>query len=417
MPAPAPTILHVDMDAFYASVEIRDNPSLAGLPVCVGGPEDVRGVIAAASYAARRFGIHSAMPTASARRLCPDLVLLPPDFERYTAASREIMAVFKGYTPLVEPLSLDEAFLDVAGCERLFGDAETIGRAIKADILKRTGLVASVGVAPSKFLAKLASDLGKPDGFRVIRHEEIRQVLDPLPVSKIFGVGPRTARRLSFLGVETVGDLARRDKDEVAREFGAAGLWIHELAHGIDARRVSPRREEKSHGMERTFVEDVADRNELRLFLLSFCEEVAYGLRDRGLRGRTVTLKARFADFTTVTRTKTLGAPTNLGPRIYAAAVELLERVPAGALRLLGVQISSLQDVREPVQERLFNGEDHRGADRTSGFEARRRLERATEGLDKLRRKFGRPVALPASLLGRDRLRGRDGSDGRVKPA
>jgi len=402
------------MDAFYASVEIRDNPSLAGLPVCVGGPEDVRGVISAASYVARRFGVHSAMPTAQARRLCPDMVLLPPDFERYTAASREIMAVFRSYTPLVEPLSLDEAFLDVAGCERLFGNAETIGRAIKADILKRTGLVASVGVAPSKFLAKLASDLGKPDGFRVIRHEEIREVLDPLPVSKIFGVGPRTARRLGFLGVETVGDLARRSRDEVAREFGAAGLWIHELAHGIDTRRVTPRREEKSHGMERTFPGDVSDRNELRLFLLSFCEEVAYGLRDRGLRGRTITLKARYGDFTTITRTKTLTAPTNLGPRIYAAAVELLERVPAGPLRLLGVQISSLQDVREPVQEKLFNGEDHRPPDRNSGFEARRRLERATEGLDKLRRKFGRPVALPASLLGRDRLRGRDGSDGRV---
>jgi len=415
MPAPAPTILHVDMDAFYASVEIRDNPSLSGLPVCVGGPEDVRGVIAAASYAARRFGVHSAMPTAQARRLCPEMVLLPPDFERYTAASREIMTVFRGYTPLVEPLSLDEAFLDVSGCERLFGDAETIGRAIKADILKRTGLIASVGVAPSKFLAKLASDLGKPDGFRVIRHEEIRAVLDPLPVSKIFGVGPRTARRLSFLGVETVGDLARRERDEVAREFGAAGLWIHELAHGIDPRRVSPRREEKSHGMERTFATDVSDREELRLFLLSFCEEVAYGLRDRGLRGRTVTLKARFADFTTITRTKTLTAPTNLGPRIYAAAVELLDRVPAGPLRLLGVQISSLQDVREPVQERLFNGEDHRAQDRNAGFEARRRLERATEGLDKLRRKFGRPVALPASLLGRERLRGRDGSEGRAK--
>jgi DNA polymerase-4 len=403
------------MDAFYASVEIRDNPSLAGLPVCVGGPEDVRGVISAASYPARAFGIHSAMPTAQARRLCADLVLLPPDFERYTAASREIMAIFKSYTPLVEPLSLDEAFLDVAGCERLFGDAEAIGRSIKADILKRTGLVASVGVAPSKFLAKLASDLDKPDGFRVILPGEVRAVLDPLPVSKIFGVGPRTARRLGFLGVETVGDLARRGRDEVAREFGATGLWIHELAHGIDPRRVTPRREEKSHGMERTFAKDVEDREELRLFLLSFCEEVAYGLRDRGLRGRTITLKARFADFTTITRTKTLTAPTNLGPRIYAAAVELLSRVPPGPLRLLGVQISSLQDVREPVQERLFNGEDARGADRTSGFEARRRLERATAGLDKLRRKFGRPVALPASLLGRDRLRGRDGSDGRTE--
>jgi DNA polymerase-4 len=412
---PAPTILHVDMDAFYASVEIRDNPSLSGLPVCVGGPEDVRGVISAASYAARKFGIHSAMPTGEARRLCPGIVLLPPDFERYTAVSREIMAIFRSYTPLVEPLSLDEAFLDVAGCERLFGDAEAIGRAIKADILKQTGLIASVGVAPSKFLAKLASDLCKPDGFRMIRPEEVREVLDPLPVSKIYGVGPRTARRLEFLGVETVGDLARRDRQEVVREFGATGLWIHDLAHGIDSRRVTPRREEKSHGMERTFPKDVADREELRLFLLSFCEEVAYGLRDRGLRGRTVTLKARYADFTTITRTKTLPAATNLGLRIYAAARELLDRVPAGPLRLLGVQISGLQDVRSPVQEKLFNGEESSAPDRTSGFDARRRLERATVGLDRLRRKFGRPVVVPASLLGRERVKGLDGSDGKVR--
>ncbi len=404
------------MDAFYASVEIRDNPSLSGLPVCVGGPADVRGVIAAASYKAREFGVHSAMSTAEAQRRCPGLVLLPPDFERYTAVSREIMAVFRGYTPLVEPLSLDEAFLDVEGCERLFGDGEAIGRAIKADILKRTGLVASVGVAPSKFLAKLASDLGKPDGFRVILPEDVRSVLDPLPVSKIYGVGPRTARRLEFLGVRTVGDLARRDRAEVVREFGASGLWIHDLAHGIDSRRVTPRREEKSHGMERTFPKDVVDREELRLFLLSFCEDVAYGLRDRGLRGRTVTLKARFADFTTITRTKTLAAPTNLGPRIYAAARELLERVPAGPLRLLGVQISGLLDVRTPVQEKLFNGEESNATDRNSGFEARRRLERATEGLDRLRKKFGRAVVLPASLVGRGRVRGRDGSDGKARP-
>jgi DNA polymerase-4 len=417
MSASAPTILHVDMDAFYASVEIRDNPSLAGLPVCVGGPADVRGVIAAASYAARAFGVRSAMPTAEAQRLCPGIVLLPPDFERYTAVSREIMTIFRNYTPLVEPLSLDEAFLDVAGCERLFGDGEQIGRAIKADILARTGLVASVGVAPSKFLAKLASDLGKPDGFRVIRADEIRTVLDPLPVSRIYGVGPRTARRLELLGVQTVGDLARRDKAEVMREFGASGLWIHELAHGVDPRRVTPRREEKSHGMERTFPKDVADREELRLFLLSFCEEVAYGLRDRGLRGKTVTLKARFADFTTITRTKTLPAPTNLGPRIYAAARELLDRVPAGPLRLIGVSLSGLQDVRAPMQERLFNGEETARDDRNAGFDARRRLERATEGLDRLRRKFGRPVVLPASLVGRDRLRGRDGSEGRVRLA
>jgi DNA polymerase-4 len=431
------------MDAFYASIEIRDNPSLAGLPVCVGGPSDERGVIAAASYAARAFGVHSAMPTAQARQLCPDMVLLPPDFDKYTTASREIMAIFRSYTPLVEPLSLDEAFLDVAGCERLFGDAQEIGRAIKKDILRKTGLVASVGVAPSKFLAKLASDLDKPDGFRVIEPDEVRALLDPLPVSKIFGVGPRTALRLEAMGVRTVGDLARRDRAEVVQEFGATGMWIHDLAHGIDARRVTPRREEKSHGMERTFASDIQDREELRLMLLQFCEEVAFSLRDKGLRGRTVTLKVRYADFTTITRTKTLDVPTNLGPRIYATARELLDRTAIGPVRLIGVQLSSLQDVRAPLQPDLFGERESDARERDaftpsadgqslargshgdahtsnggawSAHDARTRLERATAGMDRLRKKYGRRAIVPASLLGRDNVRGRDGSDGEKKP-
>jgi len=410
-------ILHVDMDAFYASVEVRDNPSLAGLPVCVGGPASGRGVIAAASYEARVYGVHSAMPTAQARRLCPHLVVLPPDFDRYTDASRRIMGIFQRYTPLVEPLSLDEAFLDVSGCERLHGGAVEIGRAIKRDILKDTGLVASVGIAPTKFLAKLASDLDKPDGFRVIEPQEVRSVLDPLPVSKIFGVGERTAKRLAALGIETVGDLASRSRADVVKEFGASGVWIHDLAHGIDARRVTPRREEKSHGCERTFAEDVGDREELRVFLLQFCEEVAFGLRSKGLRGRTVTLKARFSDFKTVTRTKTLSAPTNLGPRIYSVARELLDRVQLQPLRLLGVQVSNLEDVRIPAQAALFDGVDQPQADGRGGWLATtEKLERATAGMDKLRRKFGREVVVPASLLGRQKPRGLDGSNGRVSP-
>ncbi|MBK7876379.1 MAG: DNA polymerase IV [Planctomycetes bacterium] len=416
MNSKTPTILHVDMDSFYASIEIRDDPSLAGRPVCVGGPSDQRGVIAAASYKAREYGVRSAMPTAEARRLCPDLVLLPPDFDRYTAVSREIMTIFRQYTPLVEPLSLDEAFLDVAGSERLFGDASAIGRQIKREILRRTGLVASVGVAPSKFLAKLASDLSKPDGFKEIQAHEVRELLDPLSVSKIYGVGPRTALRLEALGVRTIGDLARRDKAEVAREFGATGVWIHDLAHGIDTRRVIPRREEKSHGMERTFPTDVSDREELRLSLLSFCEEVAFGLRDKGLRGRTVTLKARYGDFTTVTRTKTLDHATNLGPRIYSVARELFEKLPPGPLRLLGVQLSGLSDVRVPVQESLFgDGGPGTNAPGGSSYDARLKLERATESVDKLRRKFGDRAVVPASLLGRENLAGRDGTDGRVE--
>jgi DNA polymerase IV len=406
-------ILHVDMDAFYASVEVRDNPSLAGLPVCVGGPASGRGVISAASYEARAYGVHSAMPTSQARRLCPNIVVLPPDFDRYTEASRQIMGIFQRYTPLVEPLSLDEAFLDVAGCERLHGGVIDIGHSIKRDILRDTGLVASVGVAPSKFLAKLASDLDKPDGFRVIRPDQVREVLDPLPVSKIFGVGERTAKRLGVLGIETVGDLASRPREEVVAEFGASGVWIHDLAHGIDARRVTPRREEKSHGCERTFAEDIDDREELRVFMLQFCEEVAFGLRSKGLRGRTITLKARFSDFKTVTRTKTLGSATNLGPRIYSVARQLLERVKPGPLRLIGIQVSNLEDVRKPQQSSLFEGETPApGEGRSEWIATNAKLERATKEMDKLRRKFGRDAVVPASLLGRKRTKGLDGSDG-----
>jgi DNA polymerase-4 len=390
---PAPKILHVDMDAYYASVEVRDRPELAGRPVAVGGRPESRGVISAASYEARAYGVHSAQSTARALALCPELVLLPPDFERYTRVSRQIMEIFRRYTPVVEPLSLDEAFLDVSGSERLFGDAAQIGRQIKADILRETGLVASIGVAPTKFLAKLASDLDKPDGFRVIEAGELRAVLDPLPVSKLFGVGDRTARRLQALGVSTIGQLASLPRQEVTARFGATGAWIHDLAHGIDERRVTPHRVEKSHGRERTFAEDTDDREFLARQLFGFAEDVAFELRDRGLRGRTVTVKARYWNFRTVTRSKTLDLATNLGPRIFATARELLDRVPRGPLRLLGVQVSNLEDVREPVQAGLFD------ESQSQTTEADRRLQRATERLDGLRHKYGRDVVRPASLI------------------
>lgn len=411
MPSDSPlSILHVDMDAFYASVELRDNPSLEGLPVCVGGPAASRGVIAAASYEARRFGVHSAMATANARRICPDLVVLPPDFDKYTAVSKEIMAIFRRYTPIVEPLSLDEAFLDVAGSERLFGDAIEIGRRIRDDILRETRLVASVGVAPTKFLAKLASDLDKPDGFRVIQRDEVRAVLDPLPVSKIYGVGPRTAKRLEALGVRTVAELASLPRRDVAKRFGASGIWIHDLAHGIDARRVTPRREEKSHGMERTFAVDISDREELRNYLFTFCEEVAFYLRDKGLRGKTITLKVRFSDFKTVTRTKTLEFPTNLGPRLYATARELLDKVPVRPLRLIGIQVSRLEDVRQPNQGTLFNGSMAEPSTRKDYLQQNEKLAQVTPSLDKLRKKFGKGTVVPASLLKHKAPKGRDGS-------
>lgn len=394
---PSLVILHVDMDAFYASVEIRDAPELAGQPVVVGGSAEGRGVIAAASYEARAFGVFSAMPTSQALRLCPDLVILSPDFEKYTRVSRAVMGIFRRYTPLVEPLSLDEAFLDVTGAERLFGDAIAVGRNIRRDILKETGLVASIGIAPTKFLAKLASDLDKPDGFRVIHADEVRSVLDPLPVGKIFGVGRATEKRLASLGAQTIGQLAGLDREDVVTRFGAAGAWIHDLAHGVDPRRVNPRRPEKSHGMERTFPKDITDREQLKRMLFDYCEEVAFVLRDRGLQGRTIAIKARFPSFKTVTRSHTLERPTNLGARIYATARELFERVPAGPLRLLGVSVSHLEDIHSQHQTMLFEeatSEDTPGRDK--------RLRRAMLGADRLRKKYGKRLLQPGSTLPRD---------------
>jgi len=410
------TILHVDMDAFYASVEIRDAPELAGLPVVVGGRSDSRGVISAASYEARAVGIHSAMPTSVAERLCPDLVLLSPSFEKYTRVSRQIMSIFRRYTPIVEPLSLDEAFLDVSGCELLHGDAVQIGHSIRRDILKETSLVASMGVAPTKFIAKLASDLDKPDGFRVIERDEVRKVLDPLPVSKIFGVGRSTAKRLASLGIHTIGELAGLEREDVAERFGSSGAWIHDLAHGIDPRRVNPRRPEKSHGMERTFAEDIDDRELLKKYLYEYCEEVAFALRDRGLQGKTIAVKARFSNFKTVTRSKTMDRHTNLGARIYATARELLDRVPAGPLRLLGLQISSLEDIRTAHQGSLFGEPDLPAAVdpskkasnpkgeplRASKGTKEERLRRAMKGADKLRKKYGKRIVAPGAIVDPD---------------
>jgi DNA polymerase-4 len=414
--APSPTpILHVDMDAFYASVEVRDDPSLAGKPVVVGGAPGGRGVVAASSYPARRFGVRSAMSTAEALRLCPELVVVAPNFEKYTAESRKIMAIFRSYTPLVEPLSLDEAFLDVSGCEYSGGDPAEIGRAIKRDILRETGLVASVGVAGSKFIAKLASDMDKPNGFRVILPEDVQTILAPLSVSAIFGVGPRTAKRLEAMGVRTVAELAKLAREEVQKRFGVSGVWIHDLAHGIDTRRVTPRREEKSYSCERTFPKDIHSREELRLRLLEFCEDLAFRLRDAGLRGRTVTIKARYPSFKTITRTHTLTFSTNVGVRFYSAARELLDRIPQGPLRLLGLQVANLEDVRTPQQGMLFgagNPEVEAPAAPQQAALFPDRLERVSPGLDRLRRKYGRGVVMPASLLGRDESIGRDGTTG-----
>jgi DNA polymerase IV len=350
-------LTHLDMDAFYASVEIRDRPELTDLPVVVGGRADGRGVVAAASYAARRFGIRSAMPMAAALKCCPELVILPVRMALYAAESRRIHAIFARYTPLIEPLSLDEAFLDLRASARLFGPVPELARRIKQEIRAELGLTASVGIAPVKFVAKIASDLGKPDGFVVVEPGAEHAFLEPLPVARLWGVGQVGEQVLHRLGLKTIGDVARRDEAFMQRHFGRHGLHLLELARGIDSRAVVPDREVKSVSNETTFAADIADRDALRGILLQLVEQVGWRLRNQALSGRTVQLKARYADFTTVTRAQTLPAPTSTTQVIWRAADKLLDRLPrpGQALRLIGVGVSGF-DHSPRGQAELFAG-------------------------------------------------------------
>lgn len=342
-------ILHVDMDAFYASVEIRDRPELAGRPVVVGGSPQGRGVVAAASYAARRFGIHSAMPAAQARRLCPQALFLPPRMAHYATISRQIRAIFERYTPIVEPLSLDEAFLDVRGSEKLFGPSDQVGRRIKDDVRRELNLVASVGVAPNKFLAKLASDLHKPDGFVVVDPEGIEAFLDPLPVSRLWGVGNVTERTLHQLGLRTIGQLRRLPRDWLVRQFGQLGEHLWRLARGRDERPVHAARQAKSVSHETTFEHDIGDPLVLRGWLRSLAEQVGFRLRQSQIRGRTVLIKVRYGDFTTITRSHTLAEATDITDDLWRHAGQLFERLlPLRApVRLLGVGVTDLQQPQQ----------------------------------------------------------------------
>ena len=337
---------HLDMDAFYASVEVRERPELAGLPVVVGGTPEGRGVVAAASYPARRYGIRSAMPMATALKRCPELVILRTRMSLYAAESRRIHEILERYTPLIEPLSLDEAFLDLRGSVRLFGPVPEIARRIKREISEELGLTASVGIAPVKFVAKIASDLGKPDGFLVVEPGELQAFLHPLPVGRLWGVGKVGEQAMRRLGLETIGDVARHDEDFMTRHFGRHGQHLLRLARGIDPREVVPDRETKSVSNETTFAADIADREELRAILMQLVEQVGWRLRHKELAGRTVQIKARYADFSTVTRAQTLAAPTSNTADIWRAASALLDRLPrpGAALRLIGVGVSGFED-------------------------------------------------------------------------
>ncbi|MHC4985816.1 MAG: DNA polymerase IV [Planctomycetota bacterium] len=338
-------IIHVDMDEFFAAVEKLDNPELVGQCVLVGGNPAGRGVVSTASYEARKFGCHSAMPMATAVRLCPEAVIVRPRHERYAEFSRQVFDIFERFTPMVEPLSIDEAFLDVTGSERLLGPAETIARTIQATITEELHLPASLGVAPNKFLAKLASDLDKPNGLTVITEDTIHDVLDPLPVGKLWGVGKRAEAELEKLHIRTIGKLRRFDADILRSRFGNAADHLIELANGIDDREVITDGAAKSIGQEITFARDVDEIDELRRVLLQQTDQVARRLRRAGLQARTVTLKLREGDFTTLTRSKTLGQATDITDTLWETARGLLAawaKSQFAPLRLIGMTASQL---------------------------------------------------------------------------
>ena len=349
-------ILHIDMDAFYASVEERERPELKGKPVIVGGSPTGRGVVAAANYKAREFGVHSAMPASRAARLCPQAVFLPSRIDFYAAVSEQIQKIFCDYTPLVEPLSLDEAFLDVTASETRFGGAEAIGRTIKERIKKELRLTASVGIAPNKFVAKVASDLGKPDGFVIVSPGGVQAFLDPLPVSRLWGVGKVTRGLLEEKGIRTIEQVRRQTSGRLHDLLGKWGDHLWELAQGRDDRAVVPDREAKSISHETTFETDHRDLRLLRSYIVELAEQVARRLRRHGLRARTVEIKIRFADFKTITRSRTLSKATQTTQELVSAAVDLLKtHLPEKhrGVRLVGMGVSQL-DSGEPAQGELF---------------------------------------------------------------
>ena len=353
-------ILHIDMDAFYASVEERDQPDFRGKPVIVGGTPENRGVVAAANYIARGFGIHSAMSAARAKRLCPNGIFLRSRISYYAQISEAIRQIFLNYTPQIEPLSLDEAFLDVSGSERLFGSSIEIGQQIKKRIQDELQLTASVGVAPNKLLAKIASDLEKPDGFVVVESERVQSFLDPLPVERIWGVGRVTAQVFRKLGVLTIHDVRALPLHILKQNFHDHGQHLWELSRGIDCRPIVSERGAKSISHEITFDSDIDNKVTLRACVIDLADQVSARLRTRQLRGRTVHLKVRFSDFTTLTRSKTLAQSTCTSSEIWKAAeIMLVTRLPAEHLpvRLLGIGVSGLEH-NSDKQPSLFTDED-----------------------------------------------------------
>ncbi|MFW5751335.1 MAG: DNA polymerase IV [Planctomycetota bacterium] len=384
MATAARSIIHVDMDEFFAAVAKLDDPTLRGRPLLIGGRPDQRGVVATASYEARRYGCRSAMPMATALRLCPAAVVRRPDGRRYREVSEAVFAIFARYTPTIEPLSIDEAFLDLSGTERLHGPALGVAEAIRAAIRAEIGITASVGVAPNKFLAKLASDLDKPDGLTVITAANLRDVLDPLDLATLWGVGPAAAKRLRRIGLHTIGDIHRCDPDRLVRELGeTSAAHLKDLAAGRDIRPVVPDHSARSIGQEQTFATDIGDARALRAVLLTQVEAVSRRLRRQGLKARTVSIKLRYADFTTISRSHSLPVASDVTRTLWRAAVGLFEtwaRSDLRPLRLLGVTATRFDAPDEPAQLSLFDDPDD---------ERQRRLDAAT---DSIAQRFGDSV-------------------------
>ena len=378
------TIIHADLDAFYASVEVLDDPSLRGRPVIVGGARGERGVVSAASYEARQFGVHSAMPIRTAERLCPTGVFLPGRPDRYRELSDQVMAIFRSYTPLVEPISLDEAFLDVTGSAAAFGSGESIGRQIKSRVLDEAGLVVSVGVATNKLCAKVASDLRKPDALVIVPPGGEADFLAPLPVSRLWGVGPKTQQALRDFGVQRIGDLAALPDSTLRRRFGQYGGELALRARGRDPSRVVPSQAPKSIGHEHTFEHDVVDPRFLESTLLDLAESVATRLRRHHMAAGAVQLKLRYEGFETLTRQEPLPHQTRDSETLYLAGVELLRRTlaPGRAVRLVGLTAINLADVQQLT---LFDGGD--------------REDRLSASIDAVRERFGENAITRARLL------------------
>ncbi len=379
-------IIHLDLDAFYASVEQLDYPELRGLPVVVGGKAE-RGVVCACSYEARRYGIRAAMSMAQAIRLCPQAVVRSVRMDRYRQLSKAVFSIFDRYTDRVEPLSVDEAFLDVSGCEKLFGSAEAMAATIRRVVREETGLTISAGVASNKFLAKLASAHGKPDGLYIVPNPP-DSFLSVLPLDRLWGVGPVTLKRLENQGWRTVADLRRCSRERLIKLFGTAGDHLYQLARGEDDRPVETAVEAKSIGHEDTFERDLWERERMHQALLDLAERVATRLRRKGLTGFTLTLKIRYSDFTTVTRSRTLSSGLDHAMDIYRIAVEMLDKVVSGqqAIRLLGISLSRLQNT-VAGQGELFGAED------------RSRQVALDKAVDGLRQRYGVDGIRRGSLL------------------